>query len=302
MKRTPPTVKLLLALAAVALLPLPAPAGGPADPLAALNGEFRTIYAKARAAALARTGPVLWVSGDQLVLLRGKERTEADIVPPLYHRLKAVSHGPLAVYLLLSAHGDGKLDDGALADVRRLREKITAARDGLKDRGFSAEQLERQQQLLAESTKVLDFVLQRGVSRPFFVTGFARKMGPLLLTNAAESARLQIDALHKQVAAWRVKLPAEEWEKLKVVVSGSQMPRTHNLAVQYFARLFNETGEGKRIIYAEALFDEAKALNLLGTHLLDRAAAEAFFDDPERLHRDLLADAAAEYLRTKRWE
>ncbi len=79
---------------------------------------------------------------------------------------------------------------------------------------------------------------------------------------------------------------------------GSQMPRKDNLAVQYFARLLGETGEGRRIIYAEAIFDEHRALNLLGTHLLDREIAASFFDDPLRMNRDLLGDAAAEYLRT----
>ena len=57
-----------------------------------------------------------------------------------------------------------------------------------------------------------------------------------------------------------------------------------------------EGGEGRRIIYAEALFDESKALDLLGTHLVDTRIGEAFFADPQRMHRDLLSDAAQSYL------
>ena len=98
--------------------------------------------------------------------------------------------------------------------------------------------------------------------------------------------------------AWRKLLSAEEWGRLKVIVCGSQMPRRENLAVQYFAKLLGEKGEGTRILYAEALFEQEKVLRLLGTHLQDRDIAQAFFDDPLRLHRDLLADGAAEYLRT----
>jgi hypothetical protein len=37
-------------------------------------------------------------------------------------------------------------------------------------------------------------------------------------------------------------------------------------------------------------------MNLLGTILNDRAASLAFFDDPVRLERDLLADAAQRHL------
>jgi hypothetical protein len=72
---------------------------------------------------------------------------------------------------------------------------------------------------------------------------------------------------------------------------GSQLPRKDNLAVQYFARLLGEKGEGKRIVYAEAIFDEAKALALLGTRRIDTRIGEDFFDDPLRMHRDLLGDA-----------
>ncbi len=56
--------------------------------------------------------------------------------------------------------------------------------------------------------------------------------------------------------------------------------------MQYLARLLREPGEGRRIIYAESMFDEQKALNLLGTHWLD-ASATIFFGDSLRLHRDL---------------
>ena len=93
-------------------------------------------------------------------------------------------------------------------------------------------------------------------------------------------------------------MPVTEWKRLTVVVMGRQLPRKDNLAVQYFARLFGEPGEGRRIIYAEALFDEAKALDLLGTHLVDTRIGEAFFADPQRMHRDLLGEAAKVHLDT----
>ena len=36
-------------------------------------------------------------------------------------------------------------------------------------------------------------------------------------------------------------------------------------------------------------------MDLLGTHILDGSAGEAFFGDFMRMHRDLLSDAAAAY-------
>ena len=44
------------------------------------------------------------------------------------------------------------------------------------------------------------------------------------------------------------------------------------------------------------LWVEPQALDLLGTHLLDGSVGEAFFGDYMRMHRDLLGDAASQYL------
>ncbi len=47
------------------------------------------------------------------------------------------------------------------------------------------------------------------------------------------------------------------------------LPRKDNLAVQFFASLVGEAGEGGCVIYAEALLEESRALGLLGTWLVD---------------------------------
>jgi hypothetical protein len=88
-------------------------------------------------------------------------------------------------------------------------------------------------------------------------------------------------------------MSAEEWATLTVVVPGPSPARVENAAVQYFARLFGESnGEGRRVVYAESLYDEEKALNLLGTLRLDSKVASAVFGDPYRMYRDFVADGA----------
>ena len=64
----------------------------------------------------------------------------------------------------------------------------------------------------------------------------------------------------------------------------------------YFLRLLHESHEGGRVVYAESLWEEPQALDLLGTHLLDGRVGEAFFGDSARMHRDLLGDTAKRYL------
>ena len=113
------------------------------------------------------------------------------------------------------------------------------------------------------------------------------------MANAAAAVRAQLAVTHRQVMEWKKDMTAAEWDALTVIVQGGQTARAENAAVQYFARLFGETsGEGRRVVYAEGLWDEEKALNLLGTLRLDGKLAVAVFNDPFRMYRDLLADSA----------
>lgn len=49
----------------------------------------------------------------------------------------------------------------------------------------------------------------------------------------------------------------------------------------------------------EGVYDRAKILRLLAVHAVDAGLGEAFFDETERMHRDLLADSAEEILKSR---
>jgi hypothetical protein len=120
---------------------------------------------------------------------------------------------------------------------------------------------------------------------------------PLIAKNIDEAAELQIRAYDRQVHTWQQTFPGLNWASLRIVISGSALPRKGNLATQYFAHLLGVPGEGPRLVYAESLFEEAKALRLLNTTAVDEKLAQTFFDDSSRLYRDLMADSAAKFLR-----
>jgi hypothetical protein len=267
-----------------------------ADPLVDLNQAVRDAYARARRRLLDRAGPVIIVEGDSLVLLHRGKRREAKVVPDVYHTLKAISHVPLAVYVMLVPPEDVPLDKECLEGLRAYRKLLVQAELALQGRGLSEEARERQRRIIRASVRFLDAALAGKRVGAEDLGKFTRGLGKELLANAADAARAELDALDKQVRAWRATLPAEAWKQLHVVVMGSALPRRGNLATQYFARLLGEKGEGRRIVYAESTFEEPRAVNLLGTHLLDTRIGSAFFDDAERMHRDLLADAATKLL------
>jgi hypothetical protein len=286
----------LISAAAVPAQTMPAPAG-PVQPaaLTALNNAFRAAYADAKSRVLASWGPTLIVNGDNFVLLRDGRRVEANVGAPVYDPVKTIAHIPLAIYVTLTP-GEGAVGDDRLKTLADLRQLIPPAGRSLDTLKLSAATRARQKQIVAASLAFLDDVAG---SRKFVrssLLAFTRGMAPLVMENVTEATRAQLDAIHAQVSAWRRDLSPREWDQLHVLIIGPHMPRQDLVVMQYFLRLLHEPTEGRRVVYAESLWEEPKALDLLGTHLLDGSVGEAFFGDYMRMHRDLLGDAARQYL------
>lgn len=266
------------------------------DPFVALNAVFRQNHARAREKLLLAGGPIILLDSDEIILIEGEKRQTAAYLPALYHWLKTVAHTPMAAFCLLAPEANGPASDPVVAEAARIVERIAAATPTLDDRGFSPAQLPRQREILAKTRTFLETLARQRRVDVAARDGFLRDVKPLILSNMNDAARLQIDALHEKVTAWKRNLSADEWSRLKVVVIGGQMPRKDNVAVQYFARRLGVAGEGERIVYAEGLFEQPRALSLMGTHLVDRRIAIGLFGDPWRMERELLANSAGQYL------
>lgn len=284
--------------------PTAAAALAPSDPLAALNDAFREAYAARREAVLAHMGPVIAQIDDVLIFRRGGQRFEGPARTRRYHELKAVSHVPLALYVLLSGR-QGALDEAMRERLTQLRRLTGEAAAGLEARGFTPEQLERQRHMLAASLEFMDTVLVKGLA-PGAIAAFIRARGPELLGNAEDAARDQIETMHATVEAWKQRMTPEERDQLRAVVAVSHMSRPGNVGLQYFSVTLGENWEGrfdqedlqpgKRVLAAETAFDEPAAFALLATHALDASVSHRFFGEENRMERDLLADAAERIL------
>jgi hypothetical protein len=174
-----------------------------------------------------------------------------------------------------------------------LAEVFEVAGHAATDWNNDPDTIARQKRIISRGLVFIDVVLKDGQVSADDLVKYCRASRPDVLANAAAAVRAQLVATHRQVMEWKKDMTAEEWGSLTVIVQGMQTPRTENAAVQYFARLFGESsGEGRRVVYADGLSDEAKALNLLGTLRLDGKLSVAVFNDPFRMYRDLLADVA----------
>jgi hypothetical protein len=272
------------------------------DPLVTLNNAMRAEYSRAKVRGLSKIGPLILIEGTNAVLLQNGIRTEAEILPPIYQALKAVAHIPFAVFLMFDQSDFQPLSDTRVSEICDYRNLIEDAGKTLSIRGFSDAQLQRQREIIGASLRFLDDTIEKRQVAKQQLDDFARKMSPMLLANVDEATRAELNALHSHVMEWSQKLSEEEWNKLHVLIMSAHMPRDRELTVQYFERALNEPFEGRRIVYAEGLYEETKAMDLLGTHIIDGSTGEAFFGDFMRMHRDLLSDAAAAYIQTLKFD
>jgi hypothetical protein len=282
----------------------------PTDPLTPMNNAFRTAYAGLRSRLLAETSPVIVHAGDKLILFRNGVQTDVATFTPRYHELKSVAHVPLALYVMLVHDAGSKLTPEQLTQLRDYRALVVAGRDSIAGRNFASEQQTRQYRLLDQALALIDATLKDGtVSRDALRT-YTKSQAQDVLANAYEAAEDQLATMDSQVKAWLAQMTPEERKRLKIAVGSAHMPRLGNLAMQYFSANFNEPYEGKfeieeedksdfRVIYAESIFDEKEILKVLGTHILDEGVGVFFFNDTQRMHRDLMADAGEKIIRKK---
>lgn len=265
------------------------------DPLAALNLHFRADYAKARAKLLAEGGPVITVAGDSMILRDQGKKQEAVIINDRYSRLKAISHIPLHIFVLMRDQPEGLITEARKERLVQLRSQWQAISKQLPGLGFEGKTLERNVEVIEKAIAISGPWVEGKGFDPQALRDYCLSQRAAIDGNTLEAARAQIETMDGKIQEWRKDL-GPRWDQIRVVVRGMQMPRKDNLAVSYFAKLLGEKGESNRIVYAEGLADEGAGLSLLGTRLLDTEIGEVFFADRWRMHRDLLGDAAKEIL------
>jgi hypothetical protein len=256
-----------------------------------LNVVARESYAAARALALKSDQPVFLVT-DTVTLIRGEDLGSFPYSPPLYHELKSISHLPLGVYSASRGRLEHPTEQQWIERFKNLLAKIDRSQAELTQASFTEIQRVRQQKILTLSRVYLEEVIKRQNVDSASATQYARTVAPLLLANATDAAKVQIDALDQAVRELSKKLYPGEFEKAIAVITGPKTPREGNLQYQYFVYAFGPGSAVTRVLYMESIFDREAALGVLRTVLNDRMASQAFFGDTYRLERDMMADGA----------
>jgi hypothetical protein len=274
--------------------------GDLSDANQSFHDEYKRIAEHTRARLGTRGWPVIIANGRELVFLHDGKREAVPLVPPHYHRLKAVSHIPFGIYLCVKAHGFGSLDDEIVARLRELLTTVERVKAGLED--FAPEHVPTQHAVLDRCAAFLRTCLDHGEIDGRSLEAFAKAVAPDLLQSAGIAARLQLDSMHETVSRWRAETSGPAWSLLNVMVCSGHQSRYRETAIQYFTRLLGEEqGSGAQhehhVLYAEGVAGEEEALRLLASHIIDRHASMAFFGSWNRLQEDLLSEGTATHLR-----
>jgi len=272
--------------------------------LAELDDRFVRIYEATRRRLLdeQKARALIVVSEDSLLLYRGggTPRVIAGLRPPLYEKLKALSHVPLAIYCLLTGETDGgrALAPSVSRDLSEYRQELgAAAAEFDTTEEFEAGVLPHRLAMFDRSLAFLDRVLADGRVSEADLAAFCRANVADMNACFYAATKAQLDACHAHMLDLKESvLSAAEWESLRVVVMGPHMAHKDQNFLQYFSRLLHTPMYAcKRVVYFEG-DDLEGALDLMGTAILDFGASRTIFDDESRLHRDVLADATTRYL------
>lgn len=261
------------------------------------NDKFRELYADARSRMIKLSQPTIIVFGDEIVLLDGPDRSSRKFISDKYSLLKCVDHISLAVFVCLKLDADKPLLPERLQQLDQVKSLSQKALASLDKCNLDAETLVRQKLIINKSLEIIEKVEKQKTISSAELQAFCRDIAKPVMQNANEGVANQLSTIDSIVRKWRDSLGEEKWNKLKVVIVSGHMPREQQSNMQYFSKLLKQKREGDRLIYCEGLSEENDALNLLATHGLDREIAIAYFDDEWRMHRDLLSDGAAAYLK-----
>ena len=240
--------------------------------------------------------PVVRILGGDVFLFHKGEKNKMPFLTADFVNLKMLSHVGVGLHI---QHELYLLNPNDQTIFERLRQKIkiidTVATELTNGKLLLPLQRERNLKLLTLCRGYIVSTLEQGKFHEF--KKFANQITPLLKANLTDAANLYIDGLHQRVQEVRQKLSAEEWDKLRVIVSATRQHRAGEPAMMYFQKLFKQApGEGtsteKKVIYAEKVWDERLSLQTLASHLIDRQIGAILFDDEYRLQGDLLRHQA----------
>ena len=283
------------------------------NPLIQLRNAFRTIYADTisdHRRAMTHQAPVITQDLLNMTLHRENgERVRFEMDKRRYFFNAHTSHPPIALYAIMADGGFGALNDEQVAELSDYETVLSRAIEYVEGLDTSYGDKEGPLIILRNTREAITAALaDRSMTQSVYVA-YVRSIRDAIRANLYVGAREQLEQFMRQVHAWKLKYPEENWDELRVVVLGFHQPRDEYALKLLFQWLLNEPDYEQRVVYAEfqngfsgrALPEaEELALVLLTKVDFELEAARLIFDDQTYLQRDVMGPAAIKIL--QEWE
>ncbi|MBS1953267.1 MAG: hypothetical protein JST89_03720 [Cyanobacteria bacterium SZAS-4] len=270
-----------------------------------VNQQLLKNYTAAKQELHKKLGPLVLCMDSSLTLINGNKREKIPFIKQHYTGLKEISHITLGTFVLLVNHTDENISDDTIAKLKEYKSGIEKASPEVPtNEGLLRSDEARQTALIERTLGFLDKSIKERRVSAAELQSYVRSTSVPDLENAYIAVASQMSSMDKAMAKWRQELTPEEWDNMYVFIATAHMPRQQLIAYQYFAKLLHQSQEGDRVIVGEnpGTTTEEQAIDLVLTHILDRKIAVQFFNDPWRMHRDLLSDAGKKWLKEHKLE
>ena len=213
-----------------------------------------------------------------------------------YDTLKEISHLSLSIISQFGNRCDHDLSNQQIFDFKLLKSKMYTMSAGILTEPSIPDKIRLNQIIFVnESIKIVQNMLEKKKFDSSDLRSYVAMAKPILNENIYHAALSQLLDMNDLMKNWIKKYHDVNWDKIYVLLCNSHMPRDKHIFVQFFQNLLSVGLEGDRLVFAETGDDEV-CRNLLKTHITDKLIGINLFNEPMRMHRDLLADAAEQII------
>lgn len=268
----------------------------PNDPVARLNATFRALYGANRDGLLAD------VPLAALTLIGTGEIWRVE-----YGRL-ATSYSPVEVlpkvkglmHAVLGAHGVWgcmlRPRDAAMATeaAQQLNAALGEAMARVSTE-LPAELADPARAVLAELKTLAEGWSAGLPATADQLPAAMRRVNPQLEQVIRAVGAAAFDSLTRSFQAFRDDSKPDHWRQCFVGVCGPGQGRRDNIEIAAALSVMGRDALGTRLLYLENALTIPDGLRFLAAAIVEKDLGQAVFDDPYRMWRDLLADAAIEH-------
>ena len=258
-----------------------------------LNSGYRALYREHGQEVLEALPLVLVVQNHTITAVRGSHRRLYPVPLQRYNEARAIVHAALGFHGLMNrlaaepADANWTRAEHFLRDLEQTRALVNRSTLSSMEQKHALEILG----VLRDASQ--EALAARAVTGAT-VSASLKHIEPMLSALSTSVGRAHAQAMLAVLERVQEDATEQEWKQVMVVVTGPMTPRRNNLETAIVASAIGPEHLGRRIFYAENIFDVDGALSYLRTLVVDSELSTNVFGVPQRMWEDLFAPVSRE--------